>query len=237
MKTPLEVRYYPTQAEAVAAMAREGADCLRQEIEQHGQASLVLTGGSAPGELYRTWARDYGQALDWTAVHLFWGDERRVPHAHAESNVTTAAPLFGGIQVDPDKVHSWKTELEDPDMALADMRRVLAKAGVLQTGFTLTLLGMGPDGHVASLFPGHPLTKQGDAGAHLVAYLDDSPKPPAERFTFTFDLLNQSQTVYLLPFGESKRDAFHGLLAGDRQLPVTHIEAQKQLIAWTDLSE
>ena len=230
------LRRFADAESAAQIIAAEGADLLRSRIQRHGQASLVLTGGSAPKPLYEAWARSYATRLDWSRVNLFWGDERRVPLDHEDCNVMTAKVLLDALPFDEARVHPWATQQHPPE-ALAQMEQVLAKAGVLERGADLTLLGVGPDGHVASLFPQHqPWQALQDEQAPPVKFIADSPKPPAERFTFTLPLINRSRVIYLLPFGESKSAALDGLLAEDESLPVTHVRARKTTIVWTDLA-
>ena len=203
-----QLRHYPTKAAAIKDMAAESISFLRQRIEEAGQASLVLTGGSSPKDLYETWSSDYHDAIDWTKVHFFWGDERDVPHAHEESNTQVSKPLIEGVKVDPDKVHYWSTQL-DAAQALAEMQQVLAKAEQQDPSgyFDLVLLGMGDDGHVASLFPPHrPWEELNADKPAYIRHIVDSPKPPSSRYTFTLPALNRARLTYLMPLwrGEAR---------------------------------
>ena len=238
----MRVRSFNSAADAARTLAERVAQVLTEAIEDHGTAVLTLTGGSSPQHLYHTLATTYGDALDWGKVHFLWGDERRVPYGHKDSNTATTAPLLDGLQVQRSNLHPWATERE-PAEALAAMRDTLRELGLENAGEQgrrpdVTLLGMGPDGHVASLFPDHEPWK-GDVGAlqdgPMLAYIKDSPKPPPERYTFTFELLNRSRCTYLLPFGEQKRKALERFAAQDESISASHLQAAEELVAYTDL--
>ena len=230
------LRHYPSKQAAAADMAPEAAAFLADRLAATGTASLVLTGGSSPGAFYEALAATQADALDWRRVHFFWGDERRVPHHHDDSNTRTTAALLDGLRVDEAKCHTWDT-LAPPDEALASMRRVLAAADYGADGvFDLTLLGVGPDGHVASLFPEDaPWHDLAEEAPDPVRYIADSPKPPAERFTFTLPRLNRSRRVWLTPFGQNKREAAAAILAGRTDMTAPHLRALESVTVWTDV--
>ena len=228
-------RRYDSKAAAAPDMAREAVAVLRDAIEVHGAAALALTGGSSPVALYETLARDHRDGLDWSRVHFFLGDERDVAHDHADSNMRTCAPLLEHVPLDPAKVHAWPTDQREGD-ALEAMRQVLAKAGLQHRGMDLTLLGVGPDGHVASLFPEHaPWHALSDERAGDVAYVRDAPKPPPQRYTFTLPLINRSEVVWLMPFGSGKEAALEGFRQNDASLPVSYVRGRRATVVWTDL--
>ena len=229
-------RRYPSAQAAAQDMASESCAFLRERIEATGQASVVLTGGSSPKALYTCWGNEHGDSLDWSQVHFFWGDERNVPHGTEESNVTTASPLLDHLPVDKEKLHVWRTDL-DPSDALAHMRQVLRDTACSGSdcGFDLTLLGVGPDGHIASLFPeDQPWLALSEEAPDDVKFISDSPKPPPERYTFTLPCLNRSSLIYLTPFGENKAEAVRRLEEGDPRLPVSHVQGRNATIVWTD---
>ena len=225
---------YDSKAAAAPDMARAAVDVLSVAIAERGAATFVLTGGSSPAALYRQLAEAHAGSLDWGRVHVFLGDERCVPHDHPDSNMQTCAPLLDGLPFAVDHIHAWRTDLA-PGEALADMRAVLAKALPTDGGFDLVLLGVGPDGHVASLFPAHaPWEALSEDAPDAVAYVDDSPKPPAERFTFTLPLLNRAAHVWLMPFGSGKEEALEGFRQNEKSLPVSYVRGEETVV-WTDL--
>ena len=232
----MTTRRYPSATAAAADMAAEGADFLRARLAEADTASLVLTGGSSPHALYAAWAADHRDALDWHRVHFFWGDERNVPLGSSESNTTTARHLLDHLPVDRDKLHVWRTDLA-PEAALAHMRDTLAASACTgdARGFDLTLLGVGPDGHIASLFPhDQPWLALSEEAADDVKFVSDSPKPPPERYTFTLPCLNRSRRIWLMPFGESKAEAVKQLEAGDPSIPASHVRGREATVVWTD---
>jgi 6-phosphogluconolactonase len=200
-------------AEEVATRAAEAvATAVASARALKGAAHLCLTGGSTPRRCYEL----LGPLLDsWEDVHLWYGDERCVPPDHPESN----ARMVHEALVAPGAVeHRMPGEL-GPERGAEAYAQELG-----DTVFDLALNGMGPDGHTASLFPGHALL---DAGVR-VAGVHDSPKPPPERITLTLPALNASHHLMLLVTGADKADALARVLAGpDRGTPASMLEREK----------
>jgi 6-phosphogluconolactonase len=185
----------------------------------HGTASVVLTGGRIAADVYAAVrdspARD---AVDWSAVDVWWGDERFLPAGHPERNETQArAALLDAIPLDPARVHPMPAsdgpDGDDPDAAAARYAEALARA---PQRFDVLLLGVGEDGHVASVFPGHPSA----SATGVVAAVRDAPKPPPVRITLTLPTINTAAEVWLIASGEGKADAVRQALSGDRPAPV-----------------
>jgi 6-phosphogluconolactonase len=177
-----------------------------------GRAHVCLAGGSSPMRAYDL----LGPRLDdWTDIHLWYGDERCVPHDHPDSNHGQALARL----VAPGATwHPVDTALEPQAAAAA----YAAELG--DTVMDVTLLGIGPDGHTASLFPDHPLL---DAEG-TVAAITDSPKPPPQRVTLTLGALNASRRIVLLVTGTEKADALARILAGpDRAAPAPLLERER----------
>jgi 6-phosphogluconolactonase len=208
------IRY--TDAEEVAARSADAiATAVAAARATRGVAHLCLTGGTTPRRCYQL----LGPLLDsWEDVHLWYGDERCVPPDDPESNagmVREALVAPGAVE------HRMRGELgpvrgaEEYAVELGD------------TVMDVTLNGMGPDGHTASLFPNHPLLD-----AHGVAAgITDSPKPPPERITLTLPKLNSSRRIVLLVSGEGKSEALARVMAGpDRSVPASLLDRSKLLI-------
>jgi len=196
-------------AEAVAA--RLLTRILDAQAER-AQASVVLTGGTVAAKVYAAIGRSPASAaVDWARVELWWGDERFLPTGHPDRNETQArAALLDALPLDPTRVHAMPaTDGPDGDDAVAaatrytnDLRAVAPNSARLPV-FDVLLLGVGEDGHVASLFPNHP----GLAATGSAAAVFDSPKPPPVRITLTLPTINSAREIWLIASGEGKAKA------------------------------
>jgi len=179
--------------------------------------SLVLSGGGTARRCYERLAADGGDQIDWWQVDVYWGDERCVPPGHPDSNERLGREALLERVGAANAVYPMRCE-EGPD---AYQQRV-AQAGRLD----LVHLGLGPDGHTASLFPGSAAL-EADPGRLVV--LNDDPKGanPHPRMTLTYSGLARARLAVVTVEGESKRDAFAGVLRGDPDLPATRINADR----------
>jgi 6-phosphogluconolactonase len=181
----------------------------------------VLTGGgigiASLRELAAAPARD---AIDWSALDVWWGDERFLPAGHPERNETQAREtLLDAVDLDPDRVHAMGSsdgpDGDDPDAAAERYAAALADAarpedhGPVPT-FDVLLLGVGPDGHVASLFPDAPALYDD----RLVVPVRGAPKPPPTRLSLSLTAINAAREVWLITAGEEKAGAVRLALAG-----------------------
>lgn len=195
-------------ADPHATAAELCADALERCAGGAGRVRFAVTGGSAVAAVHRCLALLGERGFDLGRLHLTWIDERCVPLASPESNRGALLPLsrLGAVlQLFLDE--------EDPADAARRVEHEL-RAG-FDGALDCVLLGMGPDGHVASLFPGRP------DPPGLAAHVADSPKPPPDRITLTRRLLETSRTTVLVAGGEGKRAALERLRAGDPTLPAT----------------
>jgi 6-phosphogluconolactonase len=205
-----------------------------------GYASLVLTGGGTGTavleELYRSPARD---AVDWAHLDLYWGDERFVAADSDERNEKQAREaLLDKVPVDPKRVHVMAASDgefgDDPDAAAAAYAKVLAgnarpeDHGDVPT-FDITLLGLGGEGHTASVFPESPAVYETERS---VVAVRNCPKPPPTRISMTLPTIRRSLEVWLLTAGEAKADAVALALAGagEVQLPVAGARGQRRTL-------
>jgi len=234
---PLKLKQFDNRQLASKALASQTAASLQQAIREKGSASVVLTGGSSPSDLYAAWANEHSTAVDWRKVHFFWGDERNVPHNHEDSNMVLAKAMLEALNIPDHNIHAWRTDLA-PAAALQDMRQVLRELDMLgDHSFTVALFGMGEDGHVASLFPPHkPWTDFQDGFPAVARFISDSPKPPSERYTFTLPLINKSSEIHLLPFGQNKASVIQQVMDQDRSITATWLEGKVSTQLWTDVS-
>ncbi|XP_027357802.1 probable 6-phosphogluconolactonase 4, chloroplastic [Abrus precatorius] len=205
------------------SLAKYVADLSNKFTSQRGAFTVCLSGGSLIHYLRKLLEAPYVDSLEWAKWHVFWVDERVVPKTHEDSNYKLAFDGFlSKVPIPPGNVYAINDALSAEGAAddYETCLKHLVKSNVIAlssaTGFPkfdLMLLGMGPDGHVASLFPGHPLVQENEK---WVTFIKDSPKPPPERITFTFPVINSSAYAALVVTGSGKTDAVHSVL-GDSQ--------------------
>jgi 6-phosphogluconolactonase len=185
-----------TELEAAAVLAIQHA--AQQAISQHGQFRIVLAGGTTPRNIYQAMR---SADTDWSSWHVYFGDERCLPPDHAERNCRMAALAWlDHVAIPRAQIHPMSAE-KGPEAAAADYTQLLKEI----EQFDLVLLGLGEDGHTASLFPGHELGNTPDAPAALAVH--DAPKPPPERVSLSANRLGAARRVIFLVTGESKRQA------------------------------
>lgn len=191
------------------AAARAFAEEAAESIQERRHFTVALAGGSTPKVLYELLATGYRNALDWGKVHAFFGDERSVPPDHEDSNYRMAErTLLSRVPVG--SVHRIHSEL-DPREAVALYEEELAAFFVGSPGFDLILLGIGEDGHTASLFPHTPALEVGDR------WVVENPveKLGTTRITLTLPTINAARKVVFLVAGEGKAKALKEILEGD----------------------
>ena len=232
------IRRFP-DAEAVSrAAAQELVELARAAIADRGRFCVALSGGSTPRRMYEILSESPRWAqLDWRRVEFFWGDERSVPPEHPDSNYgVAAAVLLDKLGVSAERVHRIRGELSNPEQAAALYQDELAQvfatpAEGLPPVFDLILLGMGPDGHTASLFPYSPaLTER---RRWVVGYTVARLGKP--RITMTFPLLNRALEIRLLVTGADKASVLREALAGPRdpeRLPVQAVVPEAGRLVW-----
>lgn len=213
-----------TEAVAVAAAA-EVIETVGEAIAKRGICHLMLAGGRTPERCYRV-LRDAD--LDWSRLHIWFGDERCLPINDAGRNDNMARQaLLDYIAVPVGQVHAIRAEL-GAEQAAALYSNLLEAAPAMD----LVLLGMGEDGHTASLFPDHPaLTDERPAVPVL-----DAPKEPAERVSVSLKILNQARRCLMLITGADKQPAMARIRSGER-LPAALVEGCEWLVdaaAWGD---
>jgi len=208
-----------------------------------GTASLVLTGGgigtAVLAELAAAPARD---AVDWRHLDVWWGDERFVPSGDKERNETGArAALLDHVDVDPARVHpmppSDGPDGDDPDAAAARYATWLTEAATPEDhgpvpSFDVLLLGIGPEGHIASLFPGMPALYD----ERSVVAVRNSPKPPPTRLSLTLPSINAAKEVWILASGKEKAGAVALALsgAGPVQVPAAGAHGRQRTLFLLD---
>jgi 6-phosphogluconolactonase len=207
--------------EGPAELAGSVADALLArlaELQADGVVPQVgLTGGSIADELHRALAaRSAASAVDWSRVEVWWGDERFVPADSPDRNAGQArAALLDHVPVDPARVHEVPASDQAADVHAAAAAYSTTVRAHGAGGFDVLLLGIGPDGHVASLFPGHPGLEVDD---QIATGVRESPKPPSERVTLTLGALAHAAAVWFIAAGADKGPAVAAALAvGSRE--------------------
>ena len=187
-----------------------------------GTASVVLTGGRNGNALLAAIATSPARdAVDWSRIDLWWGDERFLPEGHPERNITQATDeLLASVPLDPARVHAMPAsdgpDGDNPEAAAERYAAELAKAAgpedhLRVPAFDVLLLGVGPDTHVASLFPEHPGVRETEL---TVIGVRGAPKPPPVRVSLTLPAIRAAREVWLLAAGEDKADAVALALSG-----------------------
>jgi len=202
--------------ELAQSFARLAEDAARHAIAQRGSFSMAVPGGSAAEALLPALI---SASIDWSKVAVFWVDERMVPPEDPDSNFRLAKSVWlDEVPIPAEQIHRMRGDDPLPGEAGAAYTRVLREKLGEPARIDLVLLGMGPDGHVASLFPGHRLLRAWDRD---VAVLDDAPKPPSRRMTLTLRALTAARKVVVFATGEAKAAAIHEVLRNeDSELPV-----------------
>jgi len=188
-------------------------------IERRRRFAFALPGGSTAEAFLPSLAT---ATLDWSRLHFFWGDERAVAPDHPDSNYGLARRLLlDRVGADPSRVHRMAAEAGDLAAAASDYAQELTGTVGDPPRLDLLLMGVGPDGHVCSLFPGHPLLGE---QTRSVAAVYDSPKPPPARITLTLKALAAAEVVCVAAFGEAKAEALRAALEDPGSpLPVARV--------------
>ncbi|MDD4867445.1 MAG: 6-phosphogluconolactonase [Mycobacterium sp.] len=202
----------------IEAAARRLVDTMQSAMMARGRALVVLTGGSNGIALLEQ-VGDLAQLVDWSKVHLFWGDERYVPENDDERNDKQAREaLLDRIDIPSSHVHAmpasdgeFGSDLAAAALAYEQLLAANAESGALVPDFDVHLLGMGPEGHINSLFPETAAVRE---TTRMVVPVDNSPKPPPQRITLTLPAVQRSREVWLLVSGASKADAAAAAIGG-----------------------
>lgn len=213
------IEVLPTPADLFHGAAEEFVRLGRAAIAERGRFTVALSGGSTPRSLYFLLARDYA-GFSWDQTFLFFGDERHVPPDHPDSNYRMVKEaLLANIQIPTKNVYRVQAEMPDADAAAAAYEKQLRSFFKLAPGefphFDLILLGLGPDGHTASLFPDSAGLKE-QTRLVIANWVE---KFKTDRITFTFPVLNHTADVMFLASGPDKATMVRDVLEGNRTPP------------------
>jgi len=207
------------------ALSRAILEHAEQAILARGAFRIVLAGGNTPRHIYQMLS---GADTDWSAWHVYFGDERCLPADDAGRNSEMARSAWlDRVAIPAKQTHPIRVEL-GPEAAAASYALELADVGE----FDLVLLGLGEDGHTASLFPGREWGESTNAPAVLAIH--DAPKMPPNRVSLSARRLSRARKVIFLVSGDSKRDALSRLMRGDR-IPASVIRPESRVDIFTDV--
>lgn len=234
------IRIFPDVEALNKAAAVEFVRCAGEAIGARGRFAVALSGGSTPKRLYQLLTTEpYRSQIDWGRVEIFWGDERCVPPDHKDSNYRMAREaMLDRLPIPAEHVHRLEAERSDRAAAARDYVAAIARvfgvsAGAEPPAFDLILLGMGPDGHTASLFP-H--TQALDETRRWVVP-NHVPQLHTDRLTLTRPILNRARQVLFLVAGADKAERLVEVLAGPddaKRLPSQSIQPAGQLLWFVD---
>lgn len=206
--TPVNIQIFPDPEALTAAALTFVLEQAAAAITERGRFTIALAGGNTPRPLYESLA---GANAPWAQWQIFWGDERYVPHAHPDSNAGMAmAAWLKHIDIPAENIHPMPTDETDPAVAAAryeaTLQQVLAPEQGTMPTLDLILLGIGPDGHTASLFPHTPALQVRDRLV-TVGHKDGQP-----RLTLTVPFINQARQILFLVTGANKQTALRHIL-------------------------
>jgi 6-phosphogluconolactonase len=221
MQTNCRWHYLETAEDVAQAACRQILNAADSAISERGKFKLVLAGGSTPEKVYRLLAESNANWANWT---IYYGDERCLPADHQDRNSLMASQvLLDKVAIPASQIFTMPAEF-GPEVAADRYKLAVAKAGT----FDMVLLGMGEDGHTASLFPGHQ--HQQDELVHAVY---NSPKPPPERVSISAKALSNTQELIFLITGANKQDAVQLWRSGS-DLPVAGIVPENPIDVYID---
>jgi 6-phosphogluconolactonase len=223
---PVETLVDKTESLAGALVSRVEA-AAREALSLRGRFTLALPGGSVAATFFPALSR---ASVDWTRTDFFWGDERAVPPDDPDSNYGVARSLWLGPAGVPEaRIHRMVGEAANLEREADAHAKVLETIAGSPPRLDLVLLGVGPDGHVCSLFEGHPVLAE---RSRWVAAVEDSPKPPPRRLTLTMPVLTGAAAVIVVALGDGKAQIVRSAIEDPRSpLPVAILarEARRTL--------
>ena len=236
MSSTPEIRKLTTPQELFEAAAEEVGRAAHDAVTQRGRFTIALSGGSTPKSLYNLLATNARTSLPWDRMFFFWSDERHVPPTDPDSNYRMANEvMLSKIPAPASNVFRVPAENPDAKAAADAYEQTLRKVFALQIGqfprFDLILLGMGPDGHTASLFPETPALRE--SSRLVVANWVEKLK--AHRITFTFPVINAARRIAFLVSGGDKAPALHSVLESDapgEQYPAKLVGPTEGKLIW-----
>jgi 6-phosphogluconolactonase len=231
-----DLRVFVDVNELSLGAAEAAVRTINESVQTNGRFSLALAGGNTPRILYHLLSNQFRDQIPWNKAHIFWGDERYVRPGDPQSNCRMAREtLLDNVPCPAGNVHPMPTEFPDPDVAALNYEKTLRGYFSKEwPRFDLVLLGLGAEGHTASLFPGSPALEEKVRWVVAVK----APADPPLRLTLTLPVLTQAANVYFLVTGSNKAQALHHVLTGPpdpKNYPAAGVRlAQGTVIWWVD---
>jgi 6-phosphogluconolactonase len=231
---------HPDEESLVGSVAARFITKLVDLLAENDEAHVVLTGGGMGGQTLRairdSSARD---TVDWIRVHFWWGDERFLPAGDPERNdVQAREALLDALPTPASNIHPFPAsdqiaDLDEAAAAYADQLLLAAPEGRSYPRFDITFLGVGPDGHIASLFPDRDGYRNADK---TVIAVREAPKPPPNRLSLTMPAINSSDRIWMVLSGSDKAPALGLALAGANanEVPVAGVQGRKRTVFFVD---
>lgn len=224
-------------AAVALAGARVWVDCVRHALAARGIFHVALAGGSTPRELHCAVTAQPDLDFAWHRTHIYWSDERAVPPNHPGSNYAMAEEtLLSGVPLGPSQIHRMPADADDLEAAArayaATLARELAPPEHAPPSFDLLWLGLGEDGHTASLFPRSPALHVRD---RWVVAVTDAPQPPPRRLTLTMPVLSAARRVAFVVTGRGKAEIVREVLEGPydpERLPAQAVHPAPGRLMW-----
>jgi 6-phosphogluconolactonase len=231
-----QIRVFADSAALADAAARHIVERAHTAVDDHQRFTIALSGGSTPRAVFERLAQpDLSGQMPWSQCYVFWSDDRAVPLDHPDSNYRMACDaLLSQVPIPKENIKPVLSQVEDLDAAAQHYARVIrSTVPGSPPRFDLLLLGMGPDGHTASLFPHSPQLQPGDA---LVVATPVAPlKPYVRRITFTATLINAAKEILCMATGGDKAEMLRRVLEGPRQtaeLPAQLVAPDSGTLLW-----
>ena len=225
---------YPDRDSLMLAIADEAVRIATAAVNERGHFALCLSGGRTPAALYALWAECYRDRFDWEKTHLFWGDERYVPPGDPLNNYRMVREnLISRVPIPSENVHAMPTNLPSADAAARHYEATLREFFDSQPpAFDLEFLGVGPEGHTASLFPNSPALEEKNRWVVAV----EAPAQPPLRLSLTLPVLNEARNIFFIADGEGKREIVRALReepnSQPSRFPAGRIMPQNGRLVW-----
>ncbi|WBU38602.1 6-phosphogluconolactonase [Homoserinibacter sp. YIM 151385] len=240
MTNERRVLVHPDKESLAGSVAARFITKIIDVIEEQGHAHVSLTGGTMGSAVLEAIAASPArESVDWSKITFWWSDERYLPHGDPERNDTQSkAALLDALGLEPDQVKTLPAPgehrtIEEAALAAERMLAEAAPEGAPAPRFDVMFLGVGPDGHIASLFPEHAQVHE---TARVVVAEPDSPKPPAARLSLTLPVINAAERIWLVLAGADKAGALGLALAGASigEVPAAGVQGRKRTVFFVD---